>query len=296
MNGLSRFEEILAKTACTADAALESLIPQAEGLESRVVEAMRYSALSGGKRLRPFLVLASADIFNVARSCSERVAAAVEMIHCYSLIHDDLPAMDDDDLRRGRPSCHKAFGEAVAILAGDGLLALAFEILATKITDSAVAAAAAAELARATGWAGMIGGQTTDILSEHEPPELSLVRRIHRYKTGRLFECAARLGAITAGADPDRTEAVATFGQQLGLAFQVADDLLDVTGREALIGKAVAKDAGAGKQTYPAVVGPEASREAAREALQRAVDGLERFGPAADDLRQLAQFVVERDK
>jgi geranylgeranyl diphosphate synthase type II len=204
--------------------------------------------------------------------------------------------MDDDELRRGKPTCHKAYTEAIAILAGDALLSLAFEILATRMNDPAVASAAVAELARGCGWAGMIGGQSIDIISENKPTDLALVQEIHRYKTARLIECAARLGAISAGADQAQAQAAAQFGQKLGLAFQITDDLLDVTGNEQNVGKAVAKDNGAGKQTYPAAIGVEASRAAAQELAQQAMDALQVFGPDADDLRQLARFVVERNK
>jgi len=215
-------------------------------------------------------------------------------VHAFSLVHDDLPAMDNDDLRRGRPTCHKAFGEAEAILAGDALLALAFEIPATRIEDPAVVKAVVAELANGTGWAGMIGGQTTDIQSEALPPELGLVQRIHRYKTARLFVTAGRLGAYCARADEAHLAAAGAFGQHLGLAFQIADDLLDVIGSAEQMGKAVAKDAEAGKQTYPGAVGIEASRAAARDEARKAIEALQVFGPAAEDLRQLANYVVER--
>jgi len=286
--------EVLAAWARGFEPALESMLAADESVPAVLAEAVRYSAQGGGKRIRPFIVTRVCELCGGTARMAVPAAVAIECVHAFSLVHDDLPAMDNDDLRRGRPTCHKAFGEAVAILAGDALLALAFELLATRICDPAVATAAVAELARGCGWAGMIGGQATDILSERDPPALSLVQEIHRYKTGRLFEGAARLGAICARADEARSAAVADFGRHLGQAFQIADDLLDVTGHEHQTGKAVAKDAGAGKQTYPAAAGVEASVRAAEEAARLAVKALDVFGPGADDLRQLAEFVVHR--
>jgi geranylgeranyl diphosphate synthase type II len=259
-----------------------------------LAEAMNYAVVGGGKRVRAFLVTRACELCGGSAEESEPAAVAIECIHAFSLVHDDLPAMDDDDLRRGRPTCHRAFGEAVAILAGDGLNTLAFEILATQTKDPERAVAAVAELANATGWAGMIGGQTTDILSETKPTQLELVEEIHRYKTARLIECAARLGAIAAGASREQQEALGLYGRHLGLAFQIADDLLDVTGTQEQMGKSVSKDAGAGKQTYPAAVGMDASREMAGRVAQQAIDSLADFGTEADDLRHLVRFVIER--
>jgi len=280
-----RFEGVLAALATP-----EPDVP------AELAEAMRYAVLGGGKRVRAYIVSRICELCAGSFEAAVPAAAALECVHAFSLVHDDLPAMDNDDLRRGRPTCHKAFGEAVAILAGDGLLALAFEILTSRIPKPAVAAAAALELARGTGWAGMIGGQTTDVLSEGKPASVALVQRIHRYKTARLLETAGRLGAICAEADQQQTAAAAAYGDWLGRAYQIADDLLDVTGDAAVLGKAVAKDAQAGKQTYPAAVGVQASRRSAREAARCAVEALDVFGPAADDLRQLVAFVVEREK
>jgi len=259
-----------------------------------LVQAVHYSILDGGKRLRPYVVIRTCELCGGSARQAEPLAVALECVHAFSLVHDDLPAMDNDDLRRGRPTCHKACGEAMAILAGDALLALAFEIVAARIDDPRTVAEATLELARGTGWAGMIGGQVLDMQGEHRPADLELVKRIHRNKTARLFETAGRLGAVAARADESRTAAAAAFGHQLGLAFQIADDLLDVTGTAAELGKAVAKDARAGKQTYPAAAGLEASRQAARDAADRAVAALETFGPAADDLRDLVRFVIDR--
>jgi len=275
---------------------LSDMVTPGPEVPAELAEAMRYAVLGGGKRVRAYIVTRICELCGGSADAAAPAAAALECVHAFSLVHDDLPAMDNDDFRRGRPTCHKAFGEAVAILAGDGLLALAFDILTSRVLEPAVAAAAAGELARGTGRAGMIGGQTTDILSEGRPVELPLVQRIHRYKTARLLETAGRLGAICAQADERQAAAAAAFGDWLGRAFQIADDLLDVTGDAAVLGKAVAKDAQAGKQTYPAAVGVEASSRAAHEAARRAVEVLDVFGPAADDLRQLVAYVVEREK
>lgn len=288
--------DVLATWAEHFDAALDQMLEPGPDVPARLAEAARYAAQGGGKRIRPFIVTRVCELCGGTAEIAAPAAVAIECVHAFSLVHDDLPAMDDDDLRRGRPTCHKAFGEAVAILAGDALLALAFEVPATRIKDPSVARAVMAELANATGWAGMIGGQAVDILSETQPTQLSLVQRIHRYKTARLIECSARMGALCAGADRATVDRVGEFGLQLGLAFQIADDLLDVTGSSTELGKAVAKDADAGKQTYPAAAGIDASREAAEQAVARAVNALDVFGPAADDLRQLARFVIERRK
>jgi geranylgeranyl diphosphate synthase type II len=285
----------LAEWARGFESTLAGMLTPSEAVPDVLAEAVRYSATGGGKRVRAYIVTRICELCGGSAESAAPAAVALECVHAFSLVHDDLPAMDDDDLRRGRPTCHKAFGEAVAILAGDALLALAFEILTSRIEQPQRAAAAVTELARGCGWAGMIGGQTSDILSEGKPAELALIERIHRYKTARLFESAGRLGAISAGADGELTDAAASFGQHLGRAFQIADDLLDVTGDARRMGKAAAKDADAGKQTYPAAVGLDASRRAAREAVQQAIDALECFGPDADDLRELARFVIERD-
>ena len=291
-----KVSERLAAWARGFEPTLEAMLSPGDGVPATLAEAVHYSARSGGKRVRPFIVTRICELCGGTAEMAAPAAAAIECVHAFSLVHDDLPAMDDDDLRRGRPTCHKVYGEAVAILTGDALLALAFEILATRIGDPAVAMAAVGELASGTGWAGMIGGQTLDIQGEQKRPELSLVKAIHRYKTARLFVSAGRLGAICARASATLTAAAGEFGHHLGRAFQVADDLLDVTGTAEQLGKAVAKDAAAGKQTYPAAVGIEASRRAAEEAARQAVEALDIFGPGANDLRHLARFVVEREK
>ncbi len=259
-----------------------------------LVEAVRYSALAPGKRLRPYLVGACCELCGGSDEQSLPVAAAMECVHAFSLVHDDLPAMDDDDLRRGRPTCHKVYGEAMAILAGDALLALAFEILATRSPASCDRAALVRELARATGWCGMIGGQAQDVLGERAEPDLDRVRSIHDHKTGALIAASCRMGAIASGAAAGQVDALGVYGRHLGRAFQIVDDLLDVTSTPEELGKATTKDLKAGKQTYPRVVGIQASREAAGEQVALAERALEEFGEAADNLRRLAQFVLCR--
>jgi len=244
--------------------------------------------------LRPYLVAASCELCGGTWQQSLPVAAAVECVHAFSLVHDDLPAMDDDDLRRGRPTCHKVYGEAMAVLAGDGLLALAFEILVTRTEADADRAALVRVLAEATGWAGMIGGQAADILGEKAEPSLDRVRWIHDRKTAALMGASCRMGAIAAGASAEQTEALGRYGRHLGRVFQIVDDLLDVTATAAELGKATTKDADAGKQTYPRIVGISASRQAAEEETRQAEKMLESFGEAADNLRAMARFVLER--
>jgi geranylgeranyl pyrophosphate synthase len=287
---------VLKEWAQAFEATLGAMLGDAPDVPPLLGEAVRYAVQNGGKRVRPFIVTRACQLCGGSADIAAPAAVAIECVHAFSLVHDDLPGMDNDDLRRGRPTCHKAYGEAIAILAGDALVTLAFEILSTRLPEPAIAAAAVTELARATGWAGMIAGQTLDILNEKAPPDLKLVERIHRCKTARLLECSARLGAISAQADPATTAALATYGRELGLAFQIADDLLDVLGDASKLGKAVAKDSEKGKQTYPACVGIEAAKKAAQDCADRAIAALECFGRPADDLRALARFVVERDR
>jgi len=289
-------QQVLVSWARKFESTLVETLAGADSVPGRLAEAVRYSIEDGGKRIRPFMVTRFCELCGGTAQAAAPAAVAIECVHAFSLVHDDLPAMDDDALRRGKPTCHKAYGEAMAVLAGDALIALAFEIPATRIKDPDRAVAVVAELAKASGWAGMIGGQTIDMLGENKRPDLALVKEIHLHKTARLIECAARLGAITAGADKSHIEAAAKYGQNLGLAFQIADDILDATGDEQQTGKTVSKDAQAGKQTYPAAIGLEASRAAADKLAQLAVDALEVFGPGADDLRRLGRYVVERNK
>src|SRR5690606_16985799 len=255
----------LTETAAAVGVVLDRLLPTSEGPEARLFEAMRYATLNGGKRLRPFLVIAGADLFDVPRDRSLRAAAAVELIHCYSLVHDDLPAMDDDDLRRGRPTCHIQFDEATAILAGDALLTLAFEVLADPAThpDPAIRVALVGALAAAAGGEGMVGGQMFDLVAEGRTLDLDQITRLQGLKTGRLIKVSCAAGAILGGANSEARDALDAYAQDLGLAFQIADDLLDVEGSEAEVGKKVGKDADAGKATFVSLLGVAEARRRA---------------------------------
>src|SRR5437016_13718559 len=259
------------------DAVIGRLLAVPPDLEARVYEAMRYAALAPGKRLRPFLVLAGAGLFGVARHCALQVAAAVEMVHAYSLIHDDLPAMDNSDLRRGRPTCHKEFDEATAILAGDGLLTMAFEVLAHPDThgDSAVRCELIAALAAAAGAAGMVGGQMIDLIAEKQALDIGAITRLQRMKTGALIAFSCEAGGILAKAAGELRTALRGYAHDLGLAFQIADDLLDVEGSAAETGKPVGADAAAGKATFVSILGAERARAQAGLLVDQAVTQLE---------------------
>jgi farnesyl diphosphate synthase len=278
------------------DALIERLLVVPPGLEARVYEAMRYSALAPGKRLRPLLVLAGARLFGVARPSALQVAAAIEMVHAYSLIHDDLPAMDDSDLRRGRPTCHKEFDEATAVLAGDGLLTMAFEVLAHPDThgDPAVRCRLVAALASAAGGAGMVGGQMIDLIAERQPLDIGAITRLQRMKTGALIAFACEAGAILAKAGSELHTALRGYAHDLGLAFQIADDLLDVEGSPAETGKPVGADAAAGKATFVSILGVERARAQAGLLVDQAVAHLDLFAQKAELLRQVARFVINR--
>ena len=282
---------------------------------SRLLESIEYSLTAGGKRLRPTLVFecfracggsvpaAAADNGSARRNSAHpgsfqsalAAAAAIELIHTFSLVHDDLPAMDDDDLRRGQPTNHKVFGEAMAILAGDAMVTMAFEVIASD-ADPAVVPALVRELASASGPEGMIGGQVLDIDSQNIVLDVEQLRRLHGMKTGALLTASCRLGAVAANADARALGAVTGFGQHLGLAFQIIDDLLDVTSTPEQLGKATRKDAGKGKNTYPTLLGIQGSRQEADDQLASAIDALNPLGPAAEPLRALARFVVQRDR
>ncbi len=292
------FEPALAFAAESTEKAMDRLLPRGEEGEARLFDAMRYSSLGGGKRLRAFFVLAGATLFKVGAMPALRTASAIEFVHAYSLIHDDLPAMDDDDLRRGKPSCHRQFGEATAILAGDALQALAFEVLAHEAThgDPAVRTTLVTELARAAGAHGMVGGQMLDLLAETQgaPMSIGAITRLQRLKTGALISFSCTAGAILGkAAEPMRT-ALAAYAHDLGLAFQIVDDLLDVEGDAAALGKATNKDAAAGKATFVSILGIERARAQASLLAQQAATHLEPLGPAADLLKQAAKFVVKR--
>ncbi|MCP3979887.1 MAG: polyprenyl synthetase family protein [bacterium] len=260
---------------------------------------MRYAVLAGGKRLRPLIVIAACEAAGGAANDALAPGAAIEMLHTYSLVHDDLPAMDDDDLRRGRPTLHKVFGDAVAVLAGDALHTLAFEILGRypeRDDRSSYRADAVVTLARAAGVAGMVGGQIADLEAEGRPPDGERLRWIHRHKTGALFSASAEIGALAAGAGLPAREALARFGAAVGLAFQIADDILDETSTAEALGKTPGKDMAVGKATYPALYGLDASRAAAREIIAEGVAGLREHGLISDPLDSLAEAAVARSR
>ncbi|HEY6980622.1 farnesyl diphosphate synthase [Reyranella sp.] len=292
------FDAALMFAAESVERTMGRLLPKGETGEARVFEAMRYSSLGGGKRLRAFFVLASATLFKVGALAAMRTASAIEFVHAYSLIHDDLPAMDDDDLRRGKPSCHKQFDEATAILAGDALQALAFEVLAHEDThgDPAVRTALVAELAKAAGAHGMVGGQMLDLLAETQGRDTSIgaITRLQRLKTGALISFSCTAGAILGKAAEPLRLALSAYAHDLGLAFQIVDDLLDVEGSAEELGKTPGKDQAAGKATFVSILGLERARAQASLLANQAAAHLEPFGPAAHLLKQAANFVVSR--
>jgi len=287
---------LIKEAAQQVDAALEHLldtVPIAQELRPVLV----YTLQSPGKRIRAVLVLWTCELVcGRVRDEARTAAAALEMVHTYSLVHDDLPAMDNDDLRRGRPTCHKAFNEATAILGGDALLTLAFEVLADRIPDPGLAVNLIRELAQAAGPHGMIAGQMADLQAESAGGDLQALRRIHAHKTARMFRCAAPLGSLCGGADAGQQQALADYGQTLGLVFQITDDILDVSGSSQQLGKTAGKDQKAGKLTYPSVVGMDRSRQIARDLTDQAVSALAQFGPAGARLRSLAATLVGRDR
>ena len=289
-------KKAMADNAKAVNEVLDELLEAGDGPEVRVVEAMRYSALNGGKRIRPFLVTASADLFNVDRPSALRAAAAIEMVHCYSLIHDDLPAMDDDDLRRGKAACHIEFDEATAILAGDALLTKAFEVLADDRThgNSTVRAELILVLAKAAGDAGMVGGQMLDLVAKDHALNMPEITRLQRMKTGALIAVSCEAGAIMGRASEKAHHALHAYAHDIGLAFQIADDLLDVEGDEEEVGKKTGKDAAAGKATFVSLLGRERAREQAGLLADQAAMHLDLFEEKGKLLRDLAYFVVSR--
>ncbi len=286
----------LAEHAATVEEALDALLPLPDGRERRLVEAMRYATLNGGKRLRGFLVMEVAGLFGVARASAARVAASVEMLHAYSLVHDDLPSMDDDDLRRGQPSTHRKFDEATAILAGDALQSRAFELLAGPDTHSDPLARCelVAALGLASGARGMAGGQMIDMATEGEALAPDEVTRLQALKTGRLIQYSAEAGAILGRAAAPLRAQVAAYGRDLGAAFQIADDVLDAVGTTAGIGKTAGKDQAAGKATVVALLGVERARAQAAMLAEQATRHLLAFDERAGRLRALADYVVSR--
>ena len=280
------------------DEALERYAPSAVGLEKSVVEASRYSLFAGGKRLRPILCLAAADVFRAAHEPVFPIACALEMIHTYSLIHDDLPAMDDDDFRRGRPTNHKVFGEAMAILAGDALLTEAFSVIASAGQSETIQAdkiiRVIAVIAGAAGYRGMVGGQVIDLESESRDVDLATVEYMHVRKTGALISASLEAGAILGGGTHQQIASLTRYGHHLGLAFQITDDLLDVEGDPDVMGKASGSDAAKNKKTYPALLGISQTREAARTHVENAVEALAVFDDKAEPLRAIARYLLIR--
>jgi farnesyl diphosphate synthase len=288
----------MASAAAEIDRALDALIPPPEGDEARLFEAMRYASMGGGKRLRGFLVLEGAAQFGVSREAALRVAAAIEMLHAYSLVHDDLPCMDDDDLRRGKPTVHRAFDEATAVLAGDALQTQAFLVLSEPDThpDPTVRAELCRALARAAGARGMCGGQMLDMLAEEagRPLEEAEIGRLQLLKTGKLIEFSAEAGAILGKAPIQLRHALSAYGRDLGAAFQIADDVLDATASAEETGKRTGKDADAGKATLVGLLGLERARLQAERLAAQAQDHLDAFGEAAAHLRALANYTIAR--
>jgi farnesyl diphosphate synthase len=293
---LSNILSILEANAGAIEGVLDSLLPSVGNDSSRLMDAVRYSTLGGGKRIRPFLVVSGGSLFDVDEQYSLRVGAAVEMVHCYSLVHDDLPAMDDDDLRRGQQTCHKKFNEATAILAGDALLTKAFEVLGEPEThpNTAVRAELVVCLARASGDAGMVGGQMLDLMAEDQDLDIPEIKRLQRLKTGALFNFSCEAGGVLGQAPEAERAALKAYAHDLGLAFQIADDLLDVEGTTEEVGKATGKDEAAGKATFVSLLGIKKAREEANMLADQASQHLDIFGGRADHLRKLAQFVVKR--
>ncbi|MFO1089029.1 MAG: farnesyl diphosphate synthase [Hyphomicrobiales bacterium] len=291
------FQAALTRTASEIDALLNQVLPEKGARARRVVEAMRYSSIGQGKRLRPFFVTESARILGAPHPNALRAGLALECVHCYSLVHDDLPAMDDDDLRRGKPTCHKAFDEATAILAGDGLLTFAFELLADPATHpkAAVRAELVLELARASGYDGMVGGQMLDLEAEEaQSHDLEQIITLQSMKTGALFRYSLEAGAILAEASTGDRTALVTYADRVGLAFQIADDVLDVESTPETLGKATQKDKGAGKATFIDLYGLDGAKSRAKELADQAIAALEPFGAKAETLREAARFIVER--
>jgi geranylgeranyl diphosphate synthase type II len=294
-NSTDSFPQVLQAWGELVDRSLEHYVGQGLLGPDRLTEAMRYSLFAGGKRLRPVLVLLACEACGGLPDAAIPAACAVEMVHTYSLIHDDLPAMDDDEYRRGQLTCHRKFDEATAILAGDALHTLAFEVLA-EIQPSAIAIRCVRELAAAAGPAGMVGGQIDDLNPPHTRVGIEWLSSLHSRKTGALLIASLRMGGLIGGASDAQLEALSTYGQAVGLAFQIADDVLDVEGDPKRMGKGVQKDDAAGKLTYPNLIGVEQSKEKAAQMIDQATRSLALFGSAGTTLQSLARYVVERDR
>jgi farnesyl diphosphate synthase len=292
--------ENLKQVQAEIDSVFDAMLPVPQDTSARLIEAMRYAAIGGGKRVRPLLVVSTASLFGVNRDSALRAGAAVEAIHVYSLIHDDLPCMDDDDLRHGKPTLHKVFDEATAVLAGDALHALAFEILADIETsaDPFTRSELILTLGQASGMHGMAGGQMMDMVADQEGVQYDLhsITRLQQLKTGALLAASVEMGAILGKVQPAGRAHLRAYARDIGLAFQIADDLLDVEGDQDKAGKALRKDEGQGKQTFVTLMGVDKAREQARALVDQAVLRLASYGPEADILRALARFIVERDR
>jgi geranylgeranyl diphosphate synthase type II len=295
---LFMLKEILEQGRIVTDQALERLLPPASQYPTSIHQAMRHSVFAGGKRLRPILCMEAARMVDgCVPPGIEELGSALEMLHTYSLIHDDLPALDNDDLRRGRPTCHKVFGDAIAILAGDGLQTYAYEVLAKLPCPAEARVAIIAEVAHATGTIdGMIGGQVMDLEAEHHHPDAKTLEYIHRSKTGALLTASVVTGGMYAGGDTSQIQSLRDFGMNIGLAFQIVDDVLDVTQTSEQLGKTAGKDTATEKATYPSLFGIDASIAKADELVTKANAALDRFGENATDLREIAAFLVERKK
>jgi farnesyl diphosphate synthase len=298
LSGGTHLELAMAQVARDIDHAFDLLLAIPDDARRRLYEAMRYAAIGGGKRLRPLLVCAACELYAVDRPAALRVATAIECIHVYSLVHDDLPAMDDDDVRRGKPTVHRAFDEAAAVLAGDALHALAFEVLADAAThaDPFVRAELCLELARASGPGGMAGGQMMDLAASAETMDLATVTRLQQLKTGALFGFCLEAGAIMGRIPPEGRTHLRGYARNIGLAFQIVDDLIDVEGSAETAGKAVGKDAAAGKATFVSHLGVERAREQARLLVAQAIEHLSDHGAEADLLRAIASYIIDRDR
>jgi geranylgeranyl pyrophosphate synthase len=299
VGGAVNLSEFLDTRKSWVDRTLGEMLGESGGPAGSVLDAMRYAVQAGGKRLRPILALAAGEACGAAPEPLLRPACAMELLHTYSLIHDDLPAMDDDDLRRGQPTVHRAFGEAEAILAGDALQSMAFEVLATDPRGAEHAAErneAVALVARAAGIHGMVGGQVADLEAERSDFQAADLEWIHRHKTGALLTASAVLGAIHSPAGPEAREALGVYGRNLGLAFQIADDILDCTATADTLGKTPGKDREAGKATYPALYGLDESRAMAEALIDQALEALQSHGLASEPLVGLARYAIHRDR
>jgi len=291
-------ETYLQERKLIVDKALETAMPQPSGLAGEVIASMNYSLFAGGKRLRPILCIAGAEALGGSADAVLPVACTLELIHTYSLIHDDLPAMDNDDFRRGKPTNHKVYGEAVAILGGDGLLTLAFTLMVQhglqNSTDKGRLLRVIELISHAAGYKGMVGGQTVDISYEAKEPDSAVVEYIHRHKTGALIAAAVTAGAILAGGSEDQEKAINRYGQQIGLAFQIADDVLNIEGDKDMMGKGIGSDHARGKMTYPSVFGLAESKRTQEQLVDSAVACLEEFDEKADPLREIARYIIKR--